>query len=54
MLIAEYFCNHEWRTMNNSIFSRPYLEFYFIFFVFVFYPNKNIVYLLVKFGKWME
>lgn len=51
MLIAEYFCNHEWRTRNTTIFSRVYLEF---FFIFVLFPNKNIVYLLVKFGKWME
>ena len=54
MSIAEYCSNREQVTMNNTIFSSPYLEFYFIFFVFVFYPNKNIVYLLVKFGKWME
>ena len=49
MSIAEYCFNREQVTMNNTIFSNPYLEFYFVFLT-----NKNIVYLLVKFVKWME
>lgn len=53
MLIAEYFCNYAWITMNATIFSRL-LRILFYFFVFLFLSNKNIIYLLVKFGKWME
>ena len=53
MSIAEYFCNHVWRTMDTAIFLDS-IENSILYFVFVFLTNKNIVYLLVKFGKWME
>ena len=50
MSITEYFCNHERMPLKNTSFPDSFGKF----FVFLYLTNKNIVYLLVKFGKWME
>lgn len=54
MSIAEYFCNHEQTFTSIHRLPHTLLKFLHNFLFFVFLSNKNMVYLLVKFGKWME